>query len=154
MRNVLDRKTDRRTSVEFAPHSNGLLKANTRELEFIAGTKLIENKIGCRRVRVPNVDDVAARRILGVMGVAPQVLQVPSGLQKRACHCPVCDTYRRLQRAGFAPTHPTAQCSFRKATGIPSAGRGRERPGRPGRGSRLLVVEYWRSCVSEDEFYF
>lgn len=30
--------------MEFAPHSNGLLKANTRELEFIAGTKLIENK--------------------------------------------------------------------------------------------------------------
>lgn len=103
--------------MEFAPHSNGLLKANTRELEFIAGTKLIENKIGCRRVRVPNVDDVAARRILGVMGVAPQVLQVPSGLQKRACHCPVCDTYRRLQRAGFAPTHPTAQCFLQKSNG-------------------------------------
>lgn len=44
--------------------------------------------------------------------------------------------------------------SFGKATGTPSAGRGRERPRRPGRGSRLLVVEYRRSCVSEDEFYF
>lgn len=57
--------------MEFAPHSNGLLKANTRELEFIAGTKLIENKMGCRRACVPNADDRAARRILGV-GVAPK----------------------------------------------------------------------------------
>lgn len=67
-----------------------------------------------------------------------------------------CIGHRCWQHAGFAHglIPPVLSVSFGKATGDARSGTRQGVTGRPGGGSRLLVVEYWKSCVSEDEFYF
>lgn len=66
--------------------------------------KLIENKMGCKRVSVPNDDDTAGKRILNAVGVShPKSYVMPSVHQKHICRiCYIYIIYMvELQYSGF-----------------------------------------------------
>lgn len=106
--------------IRSSPRSNA--KGRHQVVEFIADTKLIGNKMGCRRVSVPNADDAAGRRIVGVMGVAPHVLQMPQAFG--SAHATALHMTQAIAACGLCtPTDPArAVCPSEKPRGCPQRG--------------------------------
>lgn len=102
---------------------------------------------------MPNADDAARRRIVGVMGVAPHVLQMPQAFG--SAHATALYMTQAIAACGLcAPTDPArAVCVLRKSHEDALSGTRPGATGPPG-WAPAAVVEYWKSCVSEDEFYF
>lgn len=102
---------------------------------------------------MPNADDAAGRRIVGVMGVAPHVLQMPQAFG--SAHATALYTTQAIDRSLRAAHRliPPVLCVLRKSHGDALSGARPGATGPPG-WAPAAVVEYWKSCVSEDEFYF
>lgn len=131
-------------------------------MEFIAGIKLIENKMGCRRVSVPNDDDTGGKRILNIVGVSHTMSYImPPAHQKHICHiCYIYNIYGWITVFRLQHTIWSWVCSvfaFRKKI-VNNLGWDEEWQSYQNNlwlwiFFKLLVVEYWKTFISEDEFY-
>lgn len=136
--------------IRSSPRSNA--KGRHQVVEFIADTKLIGNKMGCRRV-------MCQMRMMRPEGELWVSWELPPTSYR--CHRPSearmplhCILRRRSQPAGCAHRLiPPVLCVLWKSHGDALSGARPGATGPPG-WAPAAVVEYWKSCVSEDEFYF